>query len=419
MSLENIIRDMLDAVDHAVACYRIIPRGNKHDYEVMDVNAAFERLSGYQRSRLAGYLIDDEGIGEFFSALDWPNWNTYFGKKDIENTYFIKDNCYQLSLHRLDQNYLISVLKDISELQSTQLKFQHSFNSTNALQCITTFKEGVDGIYVDMNDLHCTTIGMEREDIIGHSWIEVNVFDNPFDIEQIQEIIFRDRRLDNYEFVVDNKRGEKRIGLMSCELVRINNKDYTFSMIHDITEFRQIEKKLAEKNQQLLKLNSLLSQQAIRDGLTGIYNRRHIFEILRDEVVYNHRYGPVLSVMMMDLDEFKKVNDYYGHQAGDSVLKQAANILLNCIRESDQLGRYGGDEFLLILPHTDLKSAGLVANRIVQAFEDAVFIDNIKIKISIGVTSYNEESVEELIRRADVLMYQAKKNGGSQINSGW
>ena len=418
-SPEDIIRNMLDAVGCAVACYRVIPQGNNCDYQIMEANAAFECLSGHQRTQLIGNLISDDSLCAFFSGLDWSQWYRQLEEGEFENVflYYADERCYQLSLHCLDKDYLISIFEDISELQSAQLKFQHAFNSTNALECITTFEKGADGIYVDLNDLHCTTIGLEREDIIGHSWTEVNAFDNPFDIERIQETIFRDKRLDNYEFVVDNKRGEKRIGLMSCEIVSINNKNYTFSMIHDITEFRRIERELAEKNQQLLELNSLLSQQVIRDSLTGLYNRHHIFEILNEEIVHSHRYGQTLSLMMMDLDNFKMINDQYGHQIGDSVLRQVALILLNIIRESDRLGRYGGDEFLFILPHTDLDSADLVAKRIVRAIEAGTFSNNIKMKISVGVTSYNGQSLEEFIKRADELMYHAKRNGGNQAMS--
>lgn len=422
VSSDGFQRQMLDAVDCAVACYRIMPQGNECDYEIVEVNAAFERLSGYSRIQLIGHLISDDHLSGFFSGLDWSQWNRRLEKEEFESAFlfYYQESCYQLSLHCMERDYLINVFNDISELHSAQHKFQHLFNSTNALQCITTFKNGVDGIYVDVNDVQCTTLGLEREEIIGHSWLELNVFDDPAKSDQIQEIVFRDKSLQNFEFVITNKQGEKRVGLISCDIVHINNKDYTFSMIHDITEFRCIERELAEKNQQLLELNNLLSQRVIRDSLTGLYNRSHIFEILKEEIVHNRRYGQALSLMMMDLDNFKMVNDHYGHQVGDLVLSQVNRVILSSIRESDRLGRYGGEEFMLILPHTELHSSYMVAQRIVSAIEDSSFGDenSIKITISIGVCDYTGQSMEAFIKRADELMYQAKKNGRNQVMAG-
>ncbi len=162
----------------------------------------------------------------------------------------------------------------------------------------------------------------------------------------------------------------------------------------------------------------MLSQQAIRDDLTGLYNRRHIFQILKEEISSSNRYSESLSLMMIDLDKFKKINDKYGHQFGDFMLQNVARIILSNIRESDRLGRYGGEEFLLILPHTDLESAKTVALRIGRAVEEAGFGENnVRMTVSIGVCSYHGNSLEEFVERADELMYQAKKTGRNRFVS--
>ncbi len=234
-------------------------------------------------------------------------------------------------------------------MHSYQQKFELVFNSANALQSITTYKEDEDGIYVDVNERLCSTIGLSREEIIGRSWLDINLFANSDDKHLIKLLIARDKRIDNLELITYNRQGEKIHGLLTSEIIAINNQQFAFSMVHDITEFRRIEKELAEKNQQLEELNQLLSRQATRDDLTGLYNRRHIFAILNKEIIRSKRYGYPLSLMMLDLDKFKAVNDNYGHQFGDFMLQKTARILLSNIRETDRLGRYGGEEFLLIL----------------------------------------------------------------------
>ena len=420
MTSENdMIKSMLNTARCAIACCQIILRDDKTDYKIIEFNSAFEVLSGHDRSWLLGRCMGDKSIRDIFLDFDPAEWITEaLAKGSTENLYYIGYKSYEIFLHGLGEDHLIITLCDVTKLHSYQHKFEHVFNTTGAIINITTFKEGEVGIYVDMNEASCESIGLPKNEIIGRSWIEVNVFNDPSDYNKIAETIYRDKRLDNFELAITNKRGERRIGLMSSEVVRINNQDFTFSIIHDITEFRRIEAELAEKNQQLTELNSLLSQQAIRDDLTGLYNRRHIFQMLKEEIISSNRYSESLSLMMIDLDKFKKINDKYGHQFGDFMLQNVARIILTNIRESDHLGRYGGEEFLLILPHTDLESAKVAAHRIGRAVEEASFGENnVKMTVSIGLCSYHRDSLEEFVERADELMYQAKKTGRNKYVS--
>jgi len=415
----DLLKNMLNTAKCAIACCEIILRDDKPDYKLVEFNRAFEMLSGHDRSWLLGRCLGDDSIKELFPDFDQAELITEaHAKGSTENLYYLGNKSYEIFLHRLDEDHVIIALNDVTDLHSYQHKFEHIFNTTGALINITTFKEGEVGVYVDMNEASCESIGLPKEEIIGCFWTGVNVFEDPSDYQKITETIYRDKRLDNFELAITNKRGEKRIGLMSCEVVRINNRDYTFSVIHDITEFRRIESELAEKNQQLTELNQLLSQQAIRDDLTGLFNRRHIFQILNEEIIRSNRYDESLSLMMIDLDNFKRINDNYGHQFGDFMLRNVARIILANIRESDHLGRYGGEEFLLVLPHTDLESAKVVARRIGRAVEEASFGENnVRMTVSIGLSSYHKSSLEEFVKRADELMYQAKKTGRNKYVS--
>lgn len=420
ISKNGMLKSMLNTSRCAIACCQIILRDDKTDYKIVEFNNTFEMLGGHGRSWLMGRCLgDDSIIRELFPNFNLAEWITEaIATGSTEPLNYIGYKSYEIYLHGLDKDHLIITLCDVTDYHSYKHKFEHIFNTTGAILNITTFKEGEIGIYVDMNEASCESIGLPKEEIIGRSWVEINVFEDPSDYMRIAETIYRDKRLDNFELAITNKRGERRIGLMSSEVVRINNQNFTFSVIHDITEFRRIEAELAEKNQQLTELNHLLSQQAIRDDLTGLYNRRHIFQILKEEIISSNRYNESLSLMMIDLDRFKKINDKYGHQFGDFMLQSVARIIFTNIRESDHLGRYGGEEFLLILPHTDLESAKVVAHRIGRAIDEASFGENnVKMTVSIGLSSYHGSSLEEFVERADELMYQAKKTGRNRFVS--
>ncbi|HPF20109.1 MAG TPA: diguanylate cyclase [Syntrophomonas sp.] len=414
---EIILEKMLDVVECAVACYQMVLREEQRDYQFVAVNHTFESLSGHDRSQLLGRCLGRDHFSGLFPGFDLAAWLSQSDEVSPPTPLLLLGNsCYQSFLHKLDKDHLVSVFYDVTAMHSYQQKFELVFNSANALQSITTYKEDEDGIYVDVNERLCSTIGLSREEIIGRSWIDINLFANSDDKHLIKLLIARDKRIDNLELITYNRQGEKIHGLLTSEIIAINNQQFAFSMVHDITEFRRIEKELAEKNQQLEELNQLLSRQATRDDLTGLYNRRHIFAILNKEIIRSKRYGYPLSLMMLDLDKFKAVNDNYGHQFGDFMLQKTARILLSNIRETDRLGRYGGEEFLLILTHTDLQAAEVVAQRIINAVAQASFgEDQIKITISIGVCDYQGESRDKFVQCADDLLYQAKKAGRNRF----
>jgi diguanylate cyclase (GGDEF)-like protein len=148
------------------------------------------------------------------------------------------------------------------------------------------------------------------------------------------------------------------------------------------------------------------------DGLTRIYNRRKIDKELEREVLRALRYKDCLSLMMIDVDNFKLVNDVHGHQVGDIVLIELANIISRRVRRTDIPGRYGGEEFLVIMPSTNLDYAAEIAERLRVFIEKYNFTKAGRTTCSIGVTSFKgDESISELLKRADDALYIAKRNG--------
>jgi diguanylate cyclase (GGDEF)-like protein len=173
------------------------------------------------------------------------------------------------------------------------------------------------------------------------------------------------------------------------------------------------------KNHLELKHNKdLLKEMALMDGLTKLYNHSYIHERLSEEISYSKRHNMDLSLIMFDLDNFKHVNDSYGHKIGDEVLIKVSSSILDMIREEDIAGRYGGEEFIVILPNTDQVSACKVAEKIRKAVKRLHWnIDNFKITISGGVHTLKDETVNEFIEKTDILLYKAKNLGRDRIKT--
>ncbi len=171
---------------------------------------------------------------------------------------------------------------------------------------------------------------------------------------------------------------------------------------------------------QSAKLYATVQKLSIIDPLTQLYNHGFIIKRLEEEFKQAERYGRELSIIMADIDFFKKVNDTYGHQTGDYVLKIVARIMQESVREIDIVGRYGGEEFLLILPETGKKNTRIIAERIRQRIENqkfSQFLSAFSITISLGVAEYEKKLKlpSELIKKADTALYKAKEEGRNRV----
>lgn len=168
----------------------------------------------------------------------------------------------------------------------------------------------------------------------------------------------------------------------------------------------------------LSKMLKQLETSGMRDGLTGLLNKQALSEMIAKEIHQAHRIKRPLSLAIVDIDHFKKVNDVYGHMAGDEVLKMLAKLLKSNCRDYDITGRFGGEEFILVFPDTPLSAAAAVAERIRQETAAASFSfekKSIQITVSIGLAQWQEGSVEDLIHQADEKMYVSKRNGRNRV----
>lgn len=206
--------------------------------------------------------------------------------------------------------------------------------------------------------------------------------------------------------------------VVGLSLVLLVLGSYTFYLFKLNRRIRQINTWLKLAELQLKEKNTQLEVVSITDKLTGIYNRHYLDQALKEQLALALRYQRPMSIAMFDLDYFKKVNDSFGHQIGDLVLKGFADLVKNNIRASDVFGRWGGEEFLLICPETDKYQAYLVVEKIRKLLENQCFTEDLKQTVSVGVAEVKSEvTLDDLLSLADQRLYLAKSSGRNKIIS--
>lgn len=220
------------------------------------------------------------------------------------------------------------------------------------------------------------------------------------------------------EFQIMQANGEERqVKVRFQEMQDISLKfPGTVVIFEDVTDLKRIEKELTETR-------DALRDQVSRDPLTGLWNRREILPILERQLSKSKREGEFVSVIMADLDHFKKVNDTFGHLVGDAVLRQTALRMLASVRIYDSVGRFGGEEFLVVLPGCDRDSARAFAERLRRSISDSAMATHegtIPVTISLGVATggnTTKADANDLIREADRALYRAKSNGRNRVET--
>jgi diguanylate cyclase (GGDEF)-like protein/PAS domain S-box-containing protein len=238
-------------------------------------------------------------------------------------------------------------------------------------------------------------------------------------LQGIREV-FKERKVCEHACSITLANGEQRHLHSTCAPIFENDRMvYVVGVIRDVTDRIKTEHELEEKRTDLLKTNRLLSQIAITDSLTQVSNRRYFDELLYKEIKrYNRRKYSYLSLMMIDIDHFKKLNDLQGHVIGDAVLREIASLLRDGVRETDTVARYGGEEFAVIMPDTHIDGALYKAETLRKKVQDTEFAGHdapLHITISIGVAAYGAGSPDDLVEAADGALYRAKRSGRNAV----
>lgn len=256
-----------------------------------------------------------------------------------------------------------------------------------------------------VNNAFAAMSGFTVDEVIGRNGIEVMAMD-PQEYQQYSDMLWRDGAVDDAEVHYMTRTGESRTLLTSARLLRVDDATHIIAIARDITESKRLEAELA--------------RQARTDALTHLANRRQFMDLAEREIARSQRTGHPVSVAIMDLDGMNEINDTHGHAAGDEVLIAVAEVGERAVRSSDLFARYGGDEFVMLLPETGIDAATEVAQRVCDALiaikpDNGVPSELYRASCGVATTTAADESLDSVLGRADSALYRAKKLGGSRV----
>lgn len=295
----------------------------------------------------------------------------------------------------------ISIInKSIFELEKNISTYEMSYSISKILVKQIDFEEMVEGIKA----------------AVFFSRPYVKLF-NIHTIKELPGLYGQARNLPEkrFGFEVPISLGEERFGVIQAE---VDKGHYSFS-VNFLEECRIIANQVAFALKRD-KLYQLVLDRSRVDGLTGLYLRRYFVERLKEAFVLFRRYGSFFSFLMIDIDHFKKVNDTYGHLAGDKVLGQLSNILKSVVHQGVIACRYGGEEFAMLIEVLPVKEVRQMAEKLRKTVEESAFVlpdgENIHMSVSIGIAyRHQAESENEIIRKADEALYRAKTQGRNRV----
>ena len=288
----------------------------------------------------------------------------------------------------------------------------------------------LQGIVTDWNTGAEKLYGYTRDEIIGKP---VSILHAPEDVERITAEVFAAIERQGYwTGEIKKVAKDQSVGWIESSVIPLfdeqNQSIGALGINRDITQRREIQQELLVANEnlksQLEKIELLqekLREQATLDPLTGLYNRRYMIDMMHRELSRAKRENTPISIAIMDLDHFKNINDTFGHKGGDAVLVAMAELFLSHVRTSDIVCRYGGEEFLILMPGASIDHAAERMEELRKIIEAKSIIHNdktIPVTASIGVSSYplNGEDDDALLLEADNMLYNSKRNGRNRVS---
>jgi len=395
------------------------------DTRITYLNPAFYRLFGY---------APDDIIGQPIAALSVPEREDNLQPSEVvrrlkENGTW-RDEVWRRAKDgsaipvRLSTAAIRDAKGGITGYVGTYLDLREAKQAEQALRIAAVAFETQEGILITdldkriirVNRAFTRLTGYSAEEAIGRTpaMLQYERRDADF-YRSTWETVARDKYWQG-ESWNRRKNGEFYPALLTISAVT----DADGQATHYVTTFADIT--LQKKEEEAIqKLNEELAELAIRDGLTGLYNHRTFYKLLEDEFVRAQRFNHPVSLLLLDIDHFKHVNDTYGHLAGDAILKGLGELLGRQARAIDRVCRYGGEEITVILPETDLDAAANMAERMRAAVEAQSFDVEagapVKITVSIGVASWpaQADNMQTLVAAADAAMYAAKQSGRNRV----
>jgi diguanylate cyclase (GGDEF)-like protein/PAS domain S-box-containing protein len=417
--LETALESMSDAVFISNAVGAIV-----------DFNSAFATFHKFSSksacpsnsSEFRALLEFCTADGEQVSWHEWPVLRALRGETVANAEYRLRRTdtgetwigCYNFSPIRDSDGTVIGsvvVARDISDqkraeytLRASETRYRTAFQTSLDAIAITRMR---DGMYIDVNETFVETTGYERHEVIGQSSLALGLWSDPQDRENLMEILRQRSSCRDFQARFTKKDRGLFWVLLSVSIIEIDGETCALSIIRDISEAMSAEDEIRHL--------------AFFDPLTGLANRQLLIEQLKKSVALGANSHRKRALLLVDLDNFKSLNDSVGHHIGDLLLQEVAQRVNSCVREVDTVGRLGGDEFAVLLEDLSETSEEAAAHALIIAEKILADVDHpyrldghdCASTCSIGITVFGDEheSVSEVLQQADIAMYQAKAAG--------
>ena len=396
------------------------------DGKYLDANQALLDLVGYSRDEVIGRTSVEAGI--------WvdPNERSRMAE-DVRRDSFMRDFEAQfwkktgevvwglMSASAIEIEgvpCILSIIRDVTAAKAVEVRLA---SSSHALRLSeeryrTVFQTSIDSItiyrvdsqrFVDVNQAFLDVMGFERDEVIGRTPLEVRLWSDPRDLEDLTEALTRTSECRNVEFKFRKKNGDTIWGLMSASMIQIDGVLCMLTITRDVSNAKAAEDQI--------------HNLAFFDPLTGLPNRRLLLDRLNRPLAIGTRAGRLRALLLIDLDNFKSLNDTLGHQTGDLLLQEAARRLADCARDADTAGRLGGDEFVLMLedlseiPEDAAAQAKAIGEKILATVGRPYLLhgSECRASASIGISVFENrrECSNQALQQADIAMDQAKAAG--------
>ena len=371
------------------------------------------------------------------SFTSFELFELFIALKNAISQLFYEEEFLSFGLQKDLEEVSINIAKELSDIYHQIRKDQINYKDEHS-NLLNEYKKAVDlsnivsksntkGIITYANDKFCEISGYTKSELIGkphsivrHPMMPSSVFKELWDT-------IKSKRA--WHGVVTNMRKDGRKYVVDSTIIPILDVDGDIveyiAIRHDVTEFEETKDQLSTLNMamknridELYNMATSLEEEASIDSLTGAYNRSKFEKLFDKELEKAQVSGNILSVVMLDIDHFKSINDNYGHHIGDEVLKGLVELITNNLKRADIFARWGGEEFVILLPRTDLQSAVKLAESLRIKIEYETFATVGNITASFGVGEYKDkESKKDIFSRVDRLLYQAKDAGRNMVMS--
>jgi diguanylate cyclase (GGDEF)-like protein/PAS domain S-box-containing protein len=403
VSARLVPNEQTQGVRGVYAIFEDITQRKQAEQEIQALHAGLEQRVAERTASLAAEIAERQRLTEQLS---------------VREAHYRRLNA---DLEHHAEERIAQIRAAVAALRESEARYRAAFEGSLDAIVISRLE---DGVYLDVNQGFVDISGHERDAALGRTGIELNIWADPRARGALIDQVRKLQKVQNFETVFRRKNGEEFWGLMAVTQIEFDGIPCLLSVTRDISERKQLEQALRQArdaaeaaNQALREANAELNQLATTDSLTGIWNRRYFEQATTFEIARTLRYGDPLSVVMFDIDHFKAINDRYGHLTGDAVLVALSHRVRQHLRTVDVLARWGGEEFVVMLPHCGARDALNLAEKLRALIANQPFPPVGSVTSSFGVAPFQtQDTLDDWLKRADDALYEAKAAGRNRVH---